>query len=141
MRSNIPSFLMLICMSAVALISTSVFALGSNEYLKDPMLEARANQLFKEIRCVVCAGESIHDSGALIAHDMRALIREQIRSGKSNADIKAFLVERYSESILMTPPLSGRTAILWFAPFILLGVGLLITYIFLRRTSRKRRIV
>jgi cytochrome c-type biogenesis protein CcmH len=91
--------------------------------LADPALEARAKALQRELRCVVCQGQSIDESNAPLAADMRRLIREQIQSGKSDDEIKGFLVARYGTFVLMNPPVSGDTYFLWFGPVLLLLLG------------------
>ncbi len=92
--------------------------------LADPSQEARAKALFGEIRCVVCQHESIIDSPASIAADMRWLVREQIASGASDDEIQQDLVRRYGDYVLFKPPFKGSTLILWLGPFALvLGTG------------------
>jgi cytochrome c-type biogenesis protein CcmH len=91
--------------------------------LADPVLEARAKAMQRELRCVVCQGQSIDESNALLASDMRRLIREQIQDGKSDDEIKGFLVARYGTFVLMNPPVSGNTYVLWFGPFVLVLIG------------------
>ncbi len=92
--------------------------------LADPSQEARAKALFSEIRCVVCQHESIIDSPASIAADMRWLVREQIAAGASDDEIQQDLVRRYGDYVLFRPPFKGSTLILWLGPFALvLGAG------------------
>ena len=91
--------------------------------LADPALEARAKLLQRELRCVVCQGQSIDESNAPLAADMRRLIREQMTAGKSDDEIKAFFVTRYGTFVLMNPPVAGDTYVLWFGPVILVLVG------------------
>ena len=91
--------------------------------LADPVLEARAKALQRELRCVVCQGQSIDESNALLASDMRRLVREQIQDGKSDDEIKEFLVARYGTFVLMNPPVSGDTYVLWFGPLVLVLLG------------------
>ena len=95
--------------------------------LSDPVLEARAKAMQRELRCVVCQGQSIDESNAPLAADMRRLIREQIQDGKSDDEIKGFLVARYGTFVLMNPPVSGNTYVLWFGPvfLVLLGAGVI----------------
>jgi cytochrome c-type biogenesis protein CcmH len=91
--------------------------------LADPVLEARAKALQKELRCLVCQGQSIDESNAPLATDLRRLIREQIQSGMSDAQIKDFLVARYGVFVLMQPPVRSDTYFLWFVPAALLLLG------------------
>jgi cytochrome c-type biogenesis protein CcmH len=85
--------------------------------------ESQARELFKELHCMVCSGQSLADSDAQLAVDMRELIRSRIHAGESNDTIKDFLVSRYGEAILMEPPFNPVNIILWLAPFVLLVVG------------------
>ena len=87
------------------------------------MLEARAKALQKELRCLVCQGQSIDDSNAELATDLKRLIREQIQSGQSDDAIKEFLVARYGIFVLMEPPVRNDTYFLWFVPVVLLLLG------------------
>jgi cytochrome c-type biogenesis protein CcmH len=91
--------------------------------LADPVLEARAKALQKELRCLVCQGQSIDESNAPLATDLRRLIREQIQSGRSDDEIKEFLVARYGIFVLMQPPVRNDTYFLWFVPAALLLLG------------------
>lgn len=91
--------------------------------LHDPAQEQRARMLFHELRCVVCEGQSVADSDAALASQMRAHVRELVADGKSDAEVLAFFRARYGEQILMTPPLGGKTVLLWFAPLLLLAGG------------------
>jgi cytochrome c-type biogenesis protein CcmH len=101
------------------------------DQLKNPAQEAHARALFREIRCVVCQSESIDESDADIAHDLRQLVRQEVAAGASDAQIKADLVNRYGEFILLKPRFSLANAALWLTPFVvvLLGAGV----VFLRR--------
>jgi cytochrome c-type biogenesis protein CcmH len=92
-------------------------AVQPDEMLKDPAAEARARALSSEIRCLVCQNESIDDSNAPLARDLRLLVRERIAAGDSDGAVKAFLVARYGEFVLLRPPISARTALLYGAPF------------------------
>ena len=84
--------------------------------LADPTLEARARTLSKELRCMVCQNQSIDDSDAPLAHDLRVLVRERLKAGDSDAQVLDFLVARYGEFVLLKPPLSWHTAALWGLP-------------------------
>ena len=101
--------------------------------LADPALESRARALMKEVRCVVCQSQSIDESDAGIAVDLRRLIREDIAAGKSDDEIRQFLVDRYGDFILFTPPFKAETLILWLGPFVMLLGGLAYIIWFLRR--------
>lgn len=89
--------------------------------------EARAQAMMREVRCMVCAGESILDSSAPMARDMRVFVREQVAAGADNDAVRAALVERFGHEALLRPPMNAQTLILWIAPvlFVLLGGGLL----------------
>jgi cytochrome c-type biogenesis protein CcmH len=93
--------------------------------LPDAGQEARARAMFAQVRCVVCQNESIDDSEADMAHDLRQVVRGQVAAGRSDDEIRAFLVERYGAFILLKPPVNPLTAVLWGAPFaiVLVGVG------------------
>ena len=93
--------------------------------LPDPAEESRARALFREIRCVVCQNESIDGSPAEIAADLRAVVREQVAAGRSDREIRAYLVERYGEYVLFRPAFSPGNALLWLAPFAVAGLGAL----------------
>lgn len=120
--------LAVLCAAAVS----QAFALTVDTPLADPAQEARAQTLFHEIRCVVCQSESIADSPAQVAADMRRLIRSRIKAGDSDAAIKSYLVSRYGDYILMTPPLKRATWLLWFGPLIVLAMGLLLAWRYFR---------
>jgi cytochrome c-type biogenesis protein CcmH len=102
--------------------------------LQDPKQEAQAKALMAELRCLVCQGQSIADSDAELAGDMRALVRERIAKGEKPAQIRAWLVQRYGDYVTYDPPFDAATAPLWIAPLVLLGAG-----IWLARRSFKRR--
>lgn len=97
------------------------------ERLPDPAQEARARALFSEVRCLVCQNESIDDSDAELAADLRKVVREQIAAGRSDAQVKTFLTDRYGEFVLLTPRFSLANAPLWFAGLavVLVGLGML----------------
>ncbi|MGY6629088.1 MAG: cytochrome c-type biogenesis protein [Oceanicaulis sp.] len=88
-----------------------------------PEEEARAQALMREVRCMVCAGESVMDSNAPMAQDMRRFIREQVGEGLSDADLRQAMVERFGHEVLMRPTFDSRTAPLWIAPLVLLLLG------------------
>lgn len=121
----------------IALItSSSAWAVEPNEMLADPVLEARARAISKELRCMVCQNESIDDSQAPLAHDLRVLVRERLKAGDSDAQVMNFLVSRYGEFVLLKPPLSWHTVVLWGTPpgLLLLGMVMLVVVVRRRRT-------
>jgi cytochrome c-type biogenesis protein CcmH len=89
--------------------------------LKDPALEARARKLSQELRCVVCQNQSIDDSNAPLAHDLRVIVRERLAAGDSDAQVLAFVEARYGEFVLLRPRLKPQTLLLWLAPLLLLA--------------------
>jgi cytochrome c-type biogenesis protein CcmH len=118
---------------ALALVVTPALAVQPDEILKDPALEQRARALSQELRCMVCQNQSIDDSDAPLAKDLRVLVRERLTAGDSDRQVINFLVERYGEFVLLKPRFTPHTMLLWLAPFAVLiagGIGLLA---FLRR--------
>jgi cytochrome c-type biogenesis protein CcmH len=115
------------------LMPSLAWAVEPNEMLSDPVLEARARALSKELRCMVCQNESIDDSGAPLAHDLRVLVRERIKAGDSDQQVLDFLVARYGEFVLLRPRLSWHTVALWGLPPAVLLVGAVVILIDLRR--------
>jgi cytochrome c-type biogenesis protein CcmH len=102
---------------------TPALAVNPDEMLKDPALEARARALSAELRCLVCQNESIDDSNAALAHDIRVLLRERIQKGDTDQQVISFLVSRYGEFILLKPPFDWNTLLLWLAPPGALAIG------------------
>jgi len=118
----------------VALFASSpLWAVEPNEMLKDPVLETRARTLSRELRCMVCQNESIDDSQAPLAHDLRVLVRERIEAGDSDTQVLDFLVARYGEFVLLRPRLSWHTAALWGLPPAVLLIGIIALVIVGRR--------
>jgi cytochrome c-type biogenesis protein CcmH len=127
-------------LALVLLLSAPAFswaAVQPDEMLQNPALEARARTLSQQLRCMVCQNESIDDSDAPLAHDLRVLVRERLRAGDSDAQVLDFLVARYGEFVLLKPRLSWRTAILWgLPPGLLLGGFALLVVAAARRRGR-----
>ena len=105
--------------------------------LADPVLEARAKALQKELRCLVCQGQSIDESNAPLAADLRRLIRQQIQAGQSDNTIKDFLVARYGAFVLMKPPVREDTFFLWFGPAMLVMIGVGVIGVTVARSRRR----
>jgi cytochrome c-type biogenesis protein CcmH len=120
LRALAAMFAGLLCIAAAA---------DPADRLPDPAQEARARAIFADVRCLVCQNESIDDSEAELAGDLRRTIREQVKAGRSDAQIKRFLTDRYGEFVLMTPRFSLTNLALWTGPFlvVVLGAGLLAT--------------
>ncbi len=110
-----------------------LLAVESKEMLTDPALEARARNLSKELRCMVCQNQSIDDSEAPLAHDLRVLVRERLKAGDSDAQVVNFLVARYGEFLLLRPPLAWHTAALWGLPPAALLIGVVAIVVIVRR--------
>jgi cytochrome c-type biogenesis protein CcmH len=124
-------------MLAVSLLAPTVsWAVQPDEMLRDPVLEARARALSKELRCMVCQNESIDDSDAPLAHDLRVLVRERLKAGDTDQQVQDFLVARYGEFVLLRPPLSWHTVALWGLPPAALLIGGFIIVLDLRRRRR-----
>jgi cytochrome c-type biogenesis protein CcmH len=121
----------------LSLLAIPALAVQPDEILKDPALEARARTLSQELRCMVCQNQSIDDSDAPLAKDLRVLVRERLTAGDSDGQVIDFLVARYGEFVLLRPRLSWHTALLWLAPFtvFLLGAWGLISLWGRRRTK------
>jgi len=111
----------------LAVVAGALFCLAAasdpSERLADPGQEARARAIMRDVRCLVCQNESIDDSEATLASDLRKLVREQVAAGKSDAEVKAYLKSRYGEFVLLKPPFSWGNAALWGAPFLVAAVG------------------
>jgi cytochrome c-type biogenesis protein CcmH len=103
--------------------------------LEDSVLEERARELAREVRCLVCQNQSIFDSDADLAKDLRILVRERVTAGDSDRRIKEFLVERYGDFILLKPPVKPKTYLLWFGPLFIMLFGVIFVVRWLRRGS------
>src|SRR5690606_27028918 len=113
---------LLACLAAMA-AAGAVLAVEPDEILSDPMLEARARAISAELRCLVCQNQSIDDSNAPLARDLRRLVRERLKAGDSDGEVLHFVEERYGEFVLLRPPLSWRTLLLWIAPVLALIIA------------------
>jgi cytochrome c-type biogenesis protein CcmH len=111
-------------------------AVQPDEVLSDPVLESRARELSKGLRCLVCRNESIDESHADLARDLRLLLRERLVAGDSDDEAITFIVDRYGEYVLLTPTTGGSNLILWIAGPAMLGAGGLIAALYLRRRGR-----
>lgn len=122
---------------ALFLSAAPAFAVNPDEVLADPALEARARALSAELRCMVCQNQSIDDSDAGLAKDLRLLVRERITDGDTDEEVLNYIVSRYGEFVLLKPRLSTRTVLLWGAPVLLIIVGGISLLVFARRRAGK----
>jgi cytochrome c-type biogenesis protein CcmH len=129
------AFLVLAIIAAMA-ASTSVLAVQPDEIMSDAVKEARARDLSRELRCMVCQNQSIDDSEAPLARDLRLLVRERIAAGDSDAQVIDFLVARYGEFVLLKPRLNSHTWLLWFLTPLALGAGGIALWAHGRRRAR-----
>jgi len=121
--------LVIIILFLTQLISNISYTVEPNEILKNPKHELRARNISKNIRCMVCQNQSIDESNAPLAKDLRILIRNKIKNGKKDDEIYKFLSDRYGDFILLNPPLKLNTLALWFLPFIFLFIGVVVVII------------
>lgn len=120
--------------AAILLGATQMaLAVEPSEMLANPALEARAEAIGKQLRCLVCQNESIEDSGADLAHDLRVLIRERLKDGDSDAQVVKYVTDRYGAFVLLKPPIEPATYLLWFSPFAILIFGAAGAWFYLRR--------
>lgn len=113
----------------------SAFAVEPGEQLKNPALEARAREISSELRCLVCQNETIDESNAGLAHDIRILLRERLTAGDTDEQAVKAIVNRYGDFVLLDPPVKPATYVLWFGPLAILLAGLLGSIAWLRRRS------
>ena len=118
----------LLVLLLIAALPSPAPALQPDEILSDPVLETKARELSAELRCLVCQNQSIDDSDAPLARDLRLLVRERLKAGDDKAEVIDFVVERYGEFVLLRPRFSANTFLLWFAPFLLLAGGGYLAY-------------
>ena len=127
------SRLLLLLFIVAAVPLSSALAVQPDEILPDPNLEGRARALSHELRCMVCQNQSIDDSDAPLARDLRILVRERLKAGDSDSQVLDFLVARYGEFVLLRPRFEWQTALLWLAPLGILGAGAAAMLLALRR--------
>lgn len=126
---------MMRALALLLLLTIAWPALAQEAALPDPVQEQRARDLSREIRCVVCQSQSVADSDADIAKELRVLIREQIAAGKTDDEIRDYLVARYGDFVLFEPPFKATTLVLWVGPFALLLAGGIGVAVYFRRRA------
>jgi cytochrome c-type biogenesis protein CcmH len=119
----------------VLLFNLPAVGVEPGEQLKNPALEARARQISSDLRCLVCQNESIDESNASLAHDIRILLRERLIAGDTDRQAVKAIVDRYGEFVLLNPPVKPATYVLWFGPLAILLAGLWGGMVWLRRRS------
>ena len=122
------TFIIIISICLIQLFSNKSYTIEPNEILENQRQELRARNISKNIRCMVCQNQSIDESNAPLAKDLRILIRNKIKEGKKDKEIYIFLTDRYGDFILLKPPLKSSTLALWLLPFIFLIIGFFIVF-------------
>ena len=117
-------------------LSAPAFAVQPDEVLKDPAMEARAREISKELRCLVCQNQSIDDSNAPLARDLRVLVRERLVAGDDDSGVLGYITARYGDYVLLRPPFKASTYVLWIGPVVVLLLGALGAALFLRGRNR-----
>jgi cytochrome c-type biogenesis protein CcmH len=131
----ITRYMALLAFLALLGLAGPLRALEPGEALSDPALETRARDISKELRCLVCQNQSIDDSNAALARDLRLLVRERLKAGDSDPEVIAFIVERYGAYVRLRPPVDPTTYALWFGPASVLAIALFVVF---RATRRPR---
>jgi len=137
MNRSIPIkfILIILALCPIQLISNFSYAVEPDEILKNPKYELRARNISKNVRCMVCQNQSIDESNAPLAKDLRILIRDKIKEGKKDEEIYNFLTDRYGDFILLKPPLNSKNLILWLLPFIFLIFGIYVVLYHNKKSS------
>ena len=131
--NSAPQRLVRLLILATVLAWGAALAIDTERAFDDPALQSRYESIIREVRCLVCQNESIADSNADLAADLRREIREMIAAGKSDDEIRDFMTQRYGDFVLYRPPLTAKTLLLWAAPVLLLAIGGFAAAQFIRR--------
>jgi len=123
-------------LALLLLLAPTALAVEPGERLSDPALETRARALSQELRCLVCQNQSIDDSDAELARDLRLLVRERVAAGDSNEEVVDYVVSRYGDFVLLKPPFKASTYLLWLGPAVILAIGLAAVAVFYRRRAK-----
>ena len=127
---------MKITILSLLLFVTPALAIQPDEILKDTVLEERARVISKELRCLVCQNQSIDDSDAPLARDLRVLVRERLQAGESDKEVINFVVDRYGDFVLLRPPVKASTLVLWLSPVAALFVGIFLLLTWFRKQKQ-----
>ena len=130
------TFIIIISICLIQLFSDNSFTVEPEEVLENQKQELRARNISKNIRCMICQNQSIDESSAPLAKDLRILIRNKIKEGKKDKEIYNFLTDRYSDFILLKPPLKSSTLALWLLPFIFLIIGFVIVFYHKKKSEK-----
>ena len=129
-------FLIILCTLLLQLINNVSYSVEPDEILQDQKQESRARNISKNIRCMVCQNQSIDESDAPLAKDLRILIRDKIKEGNNDTEIYKFLTDRYGDFILLDPPLKSSTIALWFLPIIFFVAGIYIIFFHNKKSNK-----
>jgi cytochrome c-type biogenesis protein CcmH len=130
-----PAFVMTVVLAS--LWNMTAFAVEPEEMLADRALEQRARIISQDLRCMVCQNQSIDDSNAPLAKDLRVIVRERLTAGDNDAEVVDYVVARYGNYVLLKPPMQLDTALLWLAPFMIIALALGLTAFYLRRQRQR----
>ena len=130
------TFIIIISICLIQFFSNNSYTVEPDEVLENKKQELRARNISKNIRCMVCQNQSIDESSAPLAKDLRILIRNKIKDGKKDKEIYKFLTDRYGDFILLKPPLKLSTLALWILPFIFLAIGILIVFSYNKKSKK-----
>ncbi len=122
---------------AFVIVAPAGHTVGVDRYrLDDPVLEARAHKIARSLRCLVCQNQSIEDSNADLAADLRRIVRERVAAGDTDDEVRAYIVARYGDWVLLKPPFKAKTYLLWFGPFLLILAGGIGVWLYYRRREQ-----
>ncbi len=138
--ANSCTFRIVLAMILALFAPLPAFAVNPDEVLSNPVLEQRARNLSAQLRCMVCQNQSIDDSNAELARDLRVLVRERLTNGDTDDQVVDYVVSRYGEFVLLKPRLSAKTVILWATPILLLLVGAIAILVFVRTRPSQRAV-
>ncbi len=130
------TFIIIISICLIQFFSNNFYAVEPDEVLENQKQELRARNISKNIRCMICQNQSIDESSAPLAKDLRILIRDKIKDGKKDKEIYKFLADRYGDFILLKPPLNMNTLALWILPFIFFVIGIFIVFFYNKKSKK-----